>query len=307
MTTPALPAENNTTWYAHYSWLDEMLRRLRVEVATGNPVGTAPTTGLDVFTRLKAGRELLAARSATETTPYQPAMYSQKVALLSAAPGLAVPTATGWSPAVTGTQALMTPAATNAFTRASRNRYNSAATASAAAGVRSAGHQCYRADGFFFACRFGIGASVATNRLFVGLSTTLVSLSLTVEMSTLFNMIGFGCDSSQTTMRLVHNDGAGAAVVTDLGVDFPVNTSSLDLYEVCLYCEPGGTTVQWSIERVIEAGAKAVTPKYASGTITSTDIPSTTTGLAAHIHHGNAATAAAAGVDMQFMYVETDV
>lgn len=307
MTAPALPPSGDAAWYAHYVWLDEQHRRMRAEVPTGNPTGNAPPTGLDLFCRTKGGRELLAARSTTETTPYQPGLFSQKIGVVFVSGGSVNVNSLAFAGVALGTATAVSLASTNLYTRSSRVRYVSAATASAGAGYRSTAGQVYRADGFFLAVRFGIGQGVATNRLFVGLRGTTATMSLTAETSAELNVIGVGCDSNQTTLRLFHNDGAGVAIATDLGVNFPTNTASVDLYELTLYCAPDSVDVQWSVERVVEAGARPTATKYASGTITGTEMPATTLVLSAHLHLGNAATAAAVGLDFQYVYIETDI
>jgi hypothetical protein len=103
---------------------------------------------------------------------------------------------------------------------------------------------------------------------FCGLIDTSRShFGTTEEVVDMVNCFGVGWDAGQTTLRLVHNDGSGAATLTDLGSDFPVNTTAY--YRLTLHCDPGG-----DLEYILERLDTSVTD--ASGTVT-TNVPSTTT------------------------------
>ncbi len=204
----------------------------------------------------------------------------------------------------TGTATARNVATTSFFTMARRVGYVSAATAGSSAGTRHGVNQWARGDaagkgGFLYAARFGVSdaAAVADARLFVGMQASTAVIG-NVNPSTLTNIIGVGCDNAQTTLRIMHNDAAGAATTIDLGANFPSNTLSTDLYELLLYCAPNASSVFYRVERLN-------TGDVASGTIT-TDLPSTTTLLSPQIWRNNGATALAVGIDIAGQYLETD-
>ena len=138
---------------------------------------------------------------------------------------------------------------------------------------------------------------VANARMFVGLSATAGVLG-NADPSTFLNQIGLGCDAGQTTLRIIHNDGAGVSTLVDLGANFPAQTLSTDMYELQLYCAPNGSTVSYRVERLN-------TGHVAEGTI-STDLPINTTLLSPQLWRNNGATALAVGIDVVHQYMETD-
>ena len=70
---------------------------------------------------------------------------------------------------------------------------------------------------------------VSDARFFVGYYSQGFSIG-NVNPSTLTNCIGFGADSGDSNIQLIHNDVNGTATKIDLGVDFPANTSNVDTY-----------------------------------------------------------------------------
>jgi len=87
------------------------------------------------------------------------------------------------------------------------------------------------------------GQDVAT----VARATGLIA---NVDPSTLVNIIGVGCDAGETTLSMMHNDGAGTATKVALGANFPANTQSVDVYELVLYCDPNGSVVGYRVTRL---------------------------------------------------------
>jgi len=265
---------------------------------------TAPATGLKLFTRYRARRLLSIIGPSGQDTALQPAMFSNRVARWNAVNNVATPTLDGLNVANVANPTLVNNASTNFYTSMVKSRFTSAATAAAAAGTRSSSAQWFLSStpnmgGFFFVARLGLQAITPTNRLFVGLSSTTAALSPSVEPSTFLNLIGFGANSTQTTWRFMCNDGTGAGTSVDLGVNFRTQVAATDFYEFRLFAPSGGgSVVYWSAQRLNDG-------IVVSGTA-NVDLPALNTMLSAHIHHSNGTTAAAASIDLQSLYIESD-
>jgi hypothetical protein len=204
----------------------------------------------------------------------------------------------------TGTATARSLAATSLFTSLRRVGFVSAATAGSSAGTRHGSNMVWRGNaaglgGFTYVAAFGIAdaAAVADARMFVGVSGSTAAIG-NVNPSTLANIVGIGADNGQTTLRIMHNDGAGTATAIDLGANFPANTLSTDCYELTLHAPPNGSSVEYIVKRVN-------TGHEARGAI-STDLPSSTTFLSPQIWRNNGATALAVGIDVGMQYVETE-
>jgi hypothetical protein len=111
-----------------------------------------------------------------------------------------------------------------------------------------------------------VTALLAGFRFFVGSWTSHGGSSFgNVNPSTKLHMIGAGVDAGETTLSIMHNDGAGTASKIDLGANFPVDTGNRDLYVVTFFAPPAATYIGYHVRRVN-------TGDEASGTITS-DLP----------------------------------
>lgn len=168
---------------------------------------------------------------------------------------------------------------TGAYGRRHKMAYTSvAATLNSSAGFRAGIRSFFREGGFYWRCRWSPSTAHDTlsgqTRGFWGVANTTAALSGATDFSSQVNIIGFGWDAGQTTLRAGCNDGSGAATTTDLGVNFPINTVDTDVYDVALFCDPADTTqVFYFVERVN-------TGNTASGSFT-TNLPAVTTGLGA--------------------------
>jgi hypothetical protein len=207
--------------------------------------------------------------------------------------------ANGLTTIVTGTATAAALSSTSMFTQSPRIIFASSSIAGSSAGVNGAQNAVWRGSasdrgGFFLLMRFGWEVAQAQGRCFAGLMSSLTAIG-NVNPSTLTNIIGVGFDSAQTTLRLLTNDGAGAATATDLGANFPSN-SAQEFYELMLSAEPGGSTVSYRVER-LNTGHIAV------GAI-STDLPAASTFLTPHLWGNNGTTAAAVQIALHTMYLE---
>lgn len=207
--------------------------------------------------------------------------------------------------AYTGTNTSRVPAATNMFTSLRRCGVVSGAGAGAQATVSPASTvlQFWRGDaaglgGFHAVFRFGVSDAVlvATANMFVGLRA---SFPADTTPSTATNLLGIGCDNGDTVMQL-YAAGGSAQARTSLGASFPVNTISTDVYELVLYCPPNGSDVKYAVTRLN-------TGDTTSGTISvSANLPGSTTFLGPYVHRSNGGTAAAVGIDLVGVYIETE-
>jgi hypothetical protein len=78
---------------------------------------------------------------------------------------------------------------------------------------------CRPSLGFY--CTAKAGGDFSTNsRNFFGLTESFATIG-SVNPSTVINTIGFGADSDNTNLHIIHNDGSGLATKVDLGSDFP--------------------------------------------------------------------------------------
>ncbi|WP_350347275.1 hypothetical protein ABIQ69_11600 [Agromyces sp. G08B096] len=113
-----------------------------------------------------------------------------------------------------------------------------------------------------------VGVTNASHRFFAGLRAS--SLSPTdVDPSTQASCIGFGYDSADTNLQVMHNDTSGNCTKADLGSSFPKPSADrAAVYEFTCTAAPGATSVAWTVRDVV-TGAEA------SGTIT-TDLPAST-------------------------------
>jgi len=108
-----------------------------------------------------------------------------------------------------------------------------------------------------------------------------------------------GCDSGDTVLQL-YAAGAAAQARVSLGANFPVNTVSIDFYELVLYAPPNSSEVRYLVTRLN-------TGHTASGTISAAaNLPASTTFLTAQSWRTNGGTAAAVAVDHLSTYIETE-
>jgi len=263
---------------------------------------TVPAAGSTLFSRFRAGRQMAAQVGPTGADySFQPALFGPKVGWLDPLGNVTTISAVGLGSTATGTATARTVATASFLASLRRLGYVSAATAGSSCGVRNAALQFWRGDaagrgGFFFVTRFGVAQVQTGMRWFCGLYGTAAVIG-NVNPSTLFNIVGFGIDASQTTVRFFNNDGAGTATATDLGVSFPATTANV-VYEARIYCAPNGGTVFYSLERLDSAA-------FTEGSV-NTDIPANTTLLSPQLWMNNGATAAAVAVDLIGQYIETD-
>lgn len=200
-----------------------------------------------------------------------------------------------------GTATARTVNATNFATRLLRLGYVSAATAGALCGIREAQNKYTTGagdglGGFFYRVRFvpSNAAAVAGERMFIGLSASTAAPT-NVEPNTLVNSAGIVKLSTSTNLQ-VYASGASAGTAVDLGVNFPATGLSTDAYEFMMF-SPASGGIQWQVNRLGTAFT-------ASGTFASA--PTSSTFIGHQIWKTNNTTAAAVGLDISSIYIETD-
>lgn len=270
------------------------------EASTVNPA--VPAAGATVFAKLRAGRRM-AAQIGPSGVSYtmQPSLWGNKIGWWSAIGNSTTVSSIGINNVTTGTATTRSVAITTFATSLRQVAFVSASSAGSSAGTRHGAAQFYSGDaagrgGYFYVARFVIDTIAAGMRWFVGLLNGTLVIG-NVNPSTLLNMVGFGIDAGQTTVRFFNNDAAGTATAADMGASFPATTAGV-VYEVRIFCPPNGGTISYSIERLDSAA-------LAEGSVAA-DIPASTTLLSPQMWVNNGATVAAVALSVVTQYIETD-
>jgi hypothetical protein len=299
--TPADPTKvGGDDWNAdHVVDQDGITMTARTDVPAATASGKA-----NIFARTLAGRVLPAVvGSEGLSSILQPHIGRNKIAYWLPTGNSTTITTLGMpTPNASGTSRNV--ATTNFFQSLRRIGYTTAATANANTNIRTNTPQFFLGSsagmgGFHYVCRFGTSnaSAVTDGRVFMGFSTTSGSLGA-VNSSTLLNILGIGYDGGDTNWAMFNNDGSGSATKTDLGVNFPCTTQSVDVYELSMFAPPNSTTVKWAVTRLN-------TGDFASGTFSS-DIPAINTLLQPHFNVSSGASASSVGLDVMSLYIETD-
>lgn len=273
---------------------------------------TAPSGAVTIYSKTIGGRVMpkWIGPSGVDTA-FQPFIGGNKIGWWNPAGNSnAVPAVNGYGALTTvGTLTARNVTNTNLFSRMRRIGLVSAATAAALLSFRQPAAQIYIGDGggyqgFMKVVRFGISdaATVAGARMFVGISSS-TSAPTNVEPSTLTNSIGVGHRSADTNLHIFYG-GSSAQTPISLGANFPVNTLSVDMYELILFSPPNQNGVVHY--RVLRLN----TGHVAEGTLPTSNgvnLPATTTALSYMWgYRTNNATALAVGLDIVSDYIETD-
>ncbi len=272
---------------------------------------TPPAGTVTLFRRESAGRQMPACVGPVgAAVALQAAFATNKIGLWMP-PGSATATVPGVfgisAPTTTGfTATARAFAATTFFTRTRRLGFVTAATAGTVGQFRAPGANVTLGNGtlggFHLVVTFGTSdaAAVAGARMFMGVKTSFAGTN--VEPATLVDCIGVGHGAADTNLKLFFG-GSAAQTPVDLGANFPVNTLSLDMYELALFAPAGSTVCYWQVTR-------KNTGHVASGVLNGTagtQLPGATTLLCAPWgYRTNNATALAVGLDVASVYLETE-
>lgn len=234
--------------------------------------------------------------------PLQGAIWQSNIVTFT--PQVAAGLWSGTSGSNLGTPAIALPTVTNIGTMMRSSLFPSVViTANQQVGTRSEA-MFFRGNatgigGFFFACRFMFSTWTAGNRLFVGMCAGTTAV-VTVQPSTLTNMLGFGIDAGDTAITFMHNDAAGTCTKDPIAGQPALATNNA--YAAYIFCKPNDSTVYYRLDD-LNAGTTII------DTSTNTDLPVNTTGLCAQAIMGNAANVVAgnATIGVNKIYIETDV
>lgn len=292
-------------------------------VATGEAINlsanltpSAPGTGLSVSSTLFGGRPMLTTINSLggEAQMLQSSIGIKSIMTWiptgdSTAPftalGLLIGTATPSAGALTARPSTTT----NLCTMTRRLGYVSAATAGSVTGQRTnlpaSNGPIWRGNasgqgGFFVVMRFMISDAVivSTGRTFVGIQNSGAAPT-DQDPAAETNVFAVGNGSADTTLHM-YMSGAAAQTATDLGANFPANTTNTDCYDLYLYAPPNGSSISWQVVRLN-------TGDTASGTqSTAANLPTNTTQLQPQFWRSNSTTAAAVGIDVMVVHLETD-
>lgn len=275
---------------------------LSTDYAGTNP--PAPPFGLKLFSRNRARRLPAYISAGGAESTLQPAIFANKIARVNAVAASATPTQDGIAITIvnnaTAAASAIGLATNNFYSSIPRFRVASTTTAGTLGSIRTAVAQWFLsntagAGGFFFVARFGIVSGLSGQRMFIGLAPTTGAFPNS-DPSTQINLVGFGLDASDTTIKFLTNDGTGAATKVDTGLPIAAQTA---FFDARLYVPSGNaSTLYWSIQR-LDTGA------YVSGQAT-TDLPALNTLLSAHMAMGNVSNATQVGLDIESLYIETD-
>jgi hypothetical protein len=198
---------------------------------------------------------------------------------------------------VSGTGAGRLRSTGSAWNRAVKVGVVSAASAGSTSGIRASFGvlNVVTGPGFELGGVFGISDASYVSGSCVLAGVTDQAFLANIDPSAQTNALFFGADPGDTQLTFMHNDGSGTCtkVTINGGTGFPANTVSTDLYSFKIRTVDG-TEVFWFIKNLS-------TSVVASGTVT-TNLPSTTVGLAPYFYRSNRATASAVTLEFGGYY-----
>lgn len=276
------------------------------------PLGTSPTTppadNLNVFGRNVGGRMMLAIKGPSGLdTSLQPHLGRNKVKRhIPQGNSTTAIEAAGITLTATGTPTAGTVGVATLQQAISRILYAvaTAATTAVAGGHMNAaqhfiGSPGGKIGGFHFIWRFGPSTGAAANttrRGFCGF-TSGVAAPTDADPSTQANVLGVGCDASDTTWHFMHRNGTGTVVKVNTGITKSA-ADFTEAYELAMFCPPGGTAVQMTFTNLT---ADVVAAYEATGSL-----PTATTLLAPRAYFSVGGTSSAIGLAHMGLYIETD-
>lgn len=151
--------------------------------------------------------------------------------------------------------------------------------------------------GFKFVSTWSIDSGTPSNmRSFIGFDT--VDLP-NAAISTRTNCFGVGFDSGDTNYSLIQNDGAGSAVISNLGANFPKGNAGVNIYTLEMNCQPLSNIISYKLTRRVGDSGQVTT-----GTFTTADLPAANSFLRPVISL-QTTTNSTVGLGFISMYIET--
>ncbi|CAN5412822.1 hypothetical protein BH10PAT4_BH10PAT4_0990 [soil metagenome] len=235
-------------------------------------------------------------------TPLQNAIWQNNTVLFT--PGASAGVWQGTVGSNLGTAGLVIPTTTNLGTMLRRSTFASVVTTlNQQVGTRTESMffrgNATSSGGFFFNARFMLATWTAGDRLFVGMSSGTTAV-VTVQPSTLLNLLGFCIEAGDTAITFLHNDGTGTGTKDTIAGQPALATNQG--YAAYIFCKPNDSTVYWRLDDI------NLQTTIAEGS-TSTDLPVNTTALTAQCIMSNGANTVAghATIGVNRIYIETDV
>jgi hypothetical protein len=152
--------------------------------------------------------------------------------------------------------------------------------------------------GFFYHARFATTGTAWSSdaRCFVGFTTSTGTFS--VEPSALGNTIGFGCDSGDTDLQVIHRLSGNTATKIPLGTTI-AKTATNEVLDLLMVAEPNASDVRIVVRRL--TGFNAVSTLL--DTTVSSNLPASNAGLSRVVHLASATTANS--IDVVRVYSES--
>jgi len=240
-------------------------------------------------------------------TVAQPALFGNNIALWvpNTSTTVSVNIGTPWTARNSGTSAAQsTPAITNASLYASMKRalFGTGTTSTGSSGTQSGAALAMIGStgigGFFAFFRFGMDPTNfrTDNRILVGM--TALNGAITAEPSAINNTIAFGKDSTDTNYQIIQRD-ASAVTKTDVGRA----CTSEDVIDFYIFATGTGNVTVRAV-RQTSAGPSVLVDNL---DISSSYLPPNSQVLYAHAQIQATTGAAAAGLGLNRIYVETDI
>jgi hypothetical protein len=253
---------------------------------------TAPTEGSVLYSAKRANRRMLEWMTPTgRNERVGPWLGDNNTLLVQATWNATTLTSMGLTfSAITGTVTGQTYATTNYLTMQRRVQATSSATTTMPAFEGVTGI-CSRAPGnggggFHAAWRFGIVALPTDAKFFCGFAST--ALFANVNPNTLFNIIGLGkISTNTTTLALYANGSSGTAQAITLTNTGSMTNIANTFWQVEIFCKTGDTQFGYRVTRISSAGVEAVDEGVTTGTQGgAAGIPADATVFAPHLWCG---------------------
>jgi hypothetical protein len=113
--------------------------------------------------------------------------------------------------------------------------------------------------GFLAVFEFAVSTAPDTFRIFCGLSNSVAAFTTGNNPSTLLDMVGVGCDGTDSNLQVMHNDSGGTATKIDLGGSYLMQGVTKLAILAAFYCDPNSSEIDYYVSSTTNAGVKAET------------------------------------------------
>lgn len=211
-------------------------------------------------------------------------------------------TTVGGATTTAGTASGIAPTSGSAYHAARKIRYTSSASTFSGAGWTQTTRPMIRGTagegGFTASFNFASASPSSTSICFVGLCDQTSNADITsTSFAGIRTFIGMGYDHNDNNYYIIHNDNTGAPTKIDLGSSFPTTGVSQAWYNLYLYCPSSGNYIYYRVTNITN---KAI----AEGTITGSELPSTSTYLGARVITSTGSFTTPAVMDIGRVYCE---